>query len=88
MPQEVPDQHRTAEESFIKTNDIYLRYGTPGSIRVDVYERTRDGSVCVYDMKTGTGPLTAARMREMSETILSKFGDARRVLVTEVPTPR
>src|SRR5438874_826817 len=42
-----------------------VRYGTTGSIRVDVLEHKNDSTVCVYDIKTGNSGLSPARFAEI-----------------------
>ena len=38
------------------------KWGMKGTIRVDVYENTQKGTVCVYDIKTGRSGLSKARV--------------------------
>lgn len=77
-----------AERSFLKS--LYegeggeVRYGAPGSLRVDIYEQRPDGTVCVYDIKTGGAKLTPDRMAEIAKTIYARFTGVRRIIVTEV----
>jgi hypothetical protein len=64
------------------------RYGTRGSVRIDVFEKVRDDLVCVYDLKTGTRGLSIPRMIEISTRVLRHFPPQARVIVTEVRVPR
>lgn len=75
-----------AERSFLK--ELQARYGDRGSIRIDVFERVRDDTVCVYDLKTGTSGLSVPRMTEISTHVLAKFPSVARLVVTEVRVPR
>lgn len=75
-----------AERSFLKEQQA--RYGDRGSIRIDVFERVRDDTICVYDLKTGTSGLTVPRMTEISTHVLAKFPSVARLVVTEVRVPR
>jgi hypothetical protein len=55
------------------------------SIRVDVYEKVKDKTVCVYDIKTGRRGLDFARRVEIIQTIFRKFGkDVRRIILMEI----
>lgn len=58
-----PDLH--AERSFLKElNELQrerVRYGGTGSIRIDAIEYRPDGTVCVYDFKTGSAGITTSR---------------------------
>jgi hypothetical protein len=83
-----------AEISFLKTVDETgkqpeePKYGTAGSIRIDVFEKARDDTVCVYDIKTGRSGLSRRRMAATARTVLKKHGAVRRIIVTEIrPTP-
>jgi hypothetical protein len=82
------DANFRAEKSFIKSQyageDGEIPYGTLNSLRIDVYERRPDGTVCVYDIKTGKAGLTPARAAEIAQTVYRRFGDVKRIIVTEV----
>lgn len=80
------DPNFIAEQSFLKSREA--RYGDRGSIRIDVFERVRDDTVCVYDLKTGTSGLTLPRMTEITSHVLAKFPSVFRLVVTEVRVPR
>lgn len=60
------------------------RYGTTGSIRVDVLEHKNDSTVCVYDIKTGDSGLSPARFAEIFANVRSVFPDATNIIITEV----
>jgi hypothetical protein len=76
-----------AEVSRVKGEQDDADYGTRGSIRIDVLEYAGEGTVCVYDIKTGTSRtsgLTPARMRELAENALKAYPNTQRIIVTEV----
>jgi hypothetical protein len=64
-----------------------IPYGTKGSIRIDVLERS-DGTkmVCVYDIKTGKSGLSAARVKEIAKAVFDNFGPAK-FMIIEVRPP-
>lgn len=82
------DLNFRSEESFEKIREIDRSSGQRGNIRVDVIERVSDSTVCVYDLKTGTSGLTAARFREIGETVRRHHPTATRTIVTEIRVPR
>ena len=68
-------------------NEGVVRYGTPKSIRIDVFEK-KENVVCIYDIKTGDKRgLSPARMMELAASVAGKYG-AVRFLVTEVRPQR
>ena len=79
---DLKDPNFRAEVSILKTDAE--TYGTKDSIRVDVLERVGDGTVCVYDIKTGRSVLTPGRMAEISGRVLNIYRDTTRMIVTEV----
>jgi hypothetical protein len=84
------DPNLRAEVSYWKMQEDKV-YGRPGSIRVDVLERTDENVVCVYDIKTGQSRrsgLTPARMLEIAKNVLTAYPHARHVIVTEVRPTR
>lgn len=53
-----------AEVSYF--NGVEVKYGTPGSVRLDVAEYGADGYIkAVYDLKTGSSSLTEARISQI-----------------------
>jgi hypothetical protein len=75
-----------AEVSVLKT--LSETYGRQDSIRVDVLEDIGNGTVCVYDIKTGTRGLSFARATEIAEKVFTVFPTARRIIIIETrPTP-
>lgn len=81
-----------AERSFLKSyyegKDGEIPYGSPNSLRIDVYEKRPDGLVCVDDIKTGRAGLTPDRAAEIAKTVYSRFTGVRRIIVTEVRPKR
>ncbi|MEQ1717270.1 MAG: hypothetical protein ABL907_15030 [Hyphomicrobium sp.] len=77
----IDDPSFRAEVSAIKSNEE--DYGAPGSVRVDVLENVGNGTVCVYDIKTGKSNLSAARMREIANNVHSFYVGTTRILVIE-----
>jgi hypothetical protein len=86
------DPNFRAERSFLKSqfegkpDDV--PYGSPNSLRIDVYEKRHDGTVCVYDIKTGKAGLTPGRAAEIAETVYKRFTGVRRIIVTEIRPTR
>lgn len=70
------------ERSYIKSEQE--AYGTRGSIRVDVLENVGNGTVCVYDVKTGDATLNLQRMQEIANNVHSHYEGADRILLIEV----
>jgi len=58
------------EQSFLGGREV--DYGTPGSVRVDVIEFLPDGTINVYDFKTGGARLTPSRILEIQMAIRPK----------------
>jgi hypothetical protein len=73
----------TPEASFFKMLDEGV-YGKKDSIRIDVYEPTKNRTVCIYDIKTGKRGLSSNRMSEMSARVVTKYPNTERIIVTEV----
>ncbi|QCK86620.1 hypothetical protein E8L99_13065 [Phreatobacter aquaticus] len=70
-----------AEFSLIKSEEA--GYGQLGSIRIDVFERTKNDVVCVYDIKTGQSGLTSARIAEIAGNVASIYR-TKRFTITEI----
>jgi hypothetical protein len=64
-----------AEKSELKSAEAakqaggQVESGTLGSVRIDAYENRGNGTVCVYDIKTGANVLRPWRMRELAGPI-------------------
>jgi uncharacterized protein (DUF427 family) len=82
-----------SEVSYLKTvaetgNEPPVKYGTKGSIRVDVLEKTDKGAVCVYDIKTGLSGLYPGRSREIASAVHKYYPDAQSIFVIEMRPSR
>jgi len=60
------------------------KYGQRGTIRVDVLENLNNGTVCVYDIKTGRAGLPFYRAKEIAQTVFRRFGKVSQIIVVEV----
>jgi len=78
------DPNFRAEVSRLKGHEDDVRHGTKGSIRIDVIENAGGGTVCVYDIKTGTSGLSPARMAEIAHAAFKHFPNTQGIIVTEV----
>lgn len=83
------DPYFRAERSFLKEREegVYresVPYGYPQSIRTDAYEYRRDGTLCVYDLKTGKAGLTDRRADMLANAARFGFEAVRRIIVIEV----
>lgn len=75
-----------AERKKYGRTDKTVPYATRESVRVDVLNNLGDGTVCVYDIKTGKrSPLTGPRMAEIAATVFGAYGkQVQRIVITEV----
>jgi hypothetical protein len=73
-----------SKEELERARKYGIKYGTPGSIRVDALERRDEDTVCVYDIKTGNNGLTHERFAEIFANVRSAYPDAKHIIVTEV----
>lgn len=83
------DSNFEAERSYIKervegAGGGEVPYGYPGSIRVDAYEYRRDGTPCVYDLKTGRANLPDRRAEIIANAAAMGFKPIVRVIVIAV----
>ena len=88
-PDEPADPNFRAEFSLLKAlaEDPFAalpRYGQQGTIRIDVLENPENGTVCAYDIKTGRQPLTLARIKEIGEFVVQRYGSEKRIIIMEV----
>jgi hypothetical protein len=72
-----------AELSFAKS-DGNDRRGAKDTVRLDVYNKVDDKTVCIDDIKTGGKPLSYDRMRELASAVSKKYSGIERIIVTEV----
>ena len=59
------------------------RYGQAGTVRIDVFERVNDQRICVYDIKTGSQPLTLPRSLEIGANVRRRYPNAQSIIVAE-----
>ncbi|QEL24708.1 hypothetical protein FQV39_20550 [Bosea sp. F3-2] len=83
------DPYFKAERSFLKeriegVDPEDVPYGYPRSIRVDAYEYRQDGTLCVYDLKTGRAGLSDRRADILANAARLGFNPIRRIVVLEV----
>lgn len=71
-----------AEVSYLKSREE--TYGRKDSIRIDVLEKVGDGTVCVYDIKTGQRGLSLARTTEIATNVFKAYPATQRILVSEI----
>jgi hypothetical protein len=74
------DPDLRAEVSILKSGDGRNK---KGSVRVDVLERVGNGTVCVYDLKTGNEPLYPGRSIEIARNVHKYYEDTTRILLIE-----
>lgn len=80
------DPNFRGEVSVLKT--IEASYGERDSIRIDVFERLGNGTVCVYDIKTGKEGLSPARFAEITRRVFKVFPDTTRIIISEIRPTR
>jgi len=72
------------KKAVADVNNPPARYARRNTVRVDVLENVKDGTVCVYDIKTGERTLLPVRMEEIARSVYRHYPNARRFIVTEV----
>lgn len=82
-----------AERSFLKElNELQrerVRYGAGGSIRIDAIEYRPDGTVCVYDFKTGSAGVGASRAYVLGRAgYFSALARSRAIVIEVRPNRR
>lgn len=84
-----------AEESFLKlqeemkqNGDVpsaeHAKYGKKNSIRIDVFEKRDEQTVCVYDLKTGLSGLSNTRRAAILSYVHGTYPSATHIVITEV----
>ena len=76
------DPNFVAEQSMSKVREE-ARYGEPGTIRIDVIENVGNGTVCVYDIKTGRRGLSTARSAEIVGAVFKRYRGTNRIILIE-----
>jgi hypothetical protein len=85
LKQQISDLHDPnfrAEVSYVKNEEE--NYGRKDSIRIDVLENVGDGTVCVYDIKTGRKGLSVARTTEIALNVFKAYPGTQRFIVSEI----
>lgn len=53
-------------------------------LRIDVLENVGDGTVCLYDIKTGRSGLGPGRAVEIAVEVLGAFRTTQRIVITAI----
>ena len=61
------NQNLATERTFLNGQEV--SYGTKGGVRVDVIEYNANGTVTVYDLKTGNATLTQSRITQIQNAV-------------------
>ena len=80
------DPELRAEVSGLKSGEAGK--WDPGAKRIDVLERASQGTICIYDVKTGSIGLTGKRMAELAWTANFVCPDSARLIVIETRPSR
>jgi hypothetical protein len=80
------DPNFRAEVSVLKS--LEETYGTKDSVRIDVFENTGKGTVCVYDIKTAKRGLSLPRSLEIATKVHSSFSGVESIMVIEIRPTR
>lgn len=83
---DLDDPNFRAEVSLLKSGEEH--YGHEGTIRIDVFERVRHDTVCVYDIKTGARSMSLPRFDEIATRVNGAYGGIQRIVITEVRPTR
>lgn len=78
------DPDMKAELSLDGT-DKEARYGQAGTSRLDLYERTSQNMVCVYDYTTGAAEMTASRALQLAHVARLFYPDAKGIIIQVKP---
>jgi hypothetical protein len=73
-----------AELSFAKEENGNDRTGAKDTVRLDVYNRVDDKTLCIDDIKTGRSGLSYSRMKELAAAVSKTYPEIERIIVTEV----
>ena len=79
----IDDERLKAEMSFAK-GDGSARRGAKDTVRLDVFNKVNDKTICIDDIKTGQSGLSYSRMKELVASVSQKYGNVERIIVTEV----
>jgi hypothetical protein len=89
------DLNFKAEESLLKLQEEMkengvvksaknTEYGTKNSIRIDVFEKRDEQTVCVYDIKTGRSGLSPARRAAILAHVHGTYPSVTHIVIAEV----
>ena len=73
-----------AAAKALEVEDMEVPHGLKGSIRIDAFENLGNGTICVYDIKTGQRVFEKPRMDEIAATIFENFGPAKHIIMIEI----
>ena len=79
----INDPNFKSEISFNAKQKL-AKYGVPGSVRLDLLERSVPGTTCIYDYKTGNAKLTLKRAGILAAMASKHFPGTVRIIVTQV----
>jgi hypothetical protein len=80
-----PPPHARSDASAVNRN-CPNRYGKLDSVRIDILENVGNGTVCVYDIKTGRSSLSLPRSAEIAGEVHSLYPGTQRIVVIETRT--
>jgi hypothetical protein len=78
------DPDFVAETSYDASSGTDAKYGTRGSIRLDVLEHSRPSTVCVYDHKTGDAYLRGRRAVDVITVVQRRYPGVPRYILIEI----
>jgi hypothetical protein len=81
------EENFRAEVSLLKSKEASY-YSQRGSIRIDVYENTTTGTICIYDIKTGEADLRSRRILEIMGRAVRAYGVPDRMIITTIRPTR
>ncbi|MGU3362171.1 hypothetical protein ACLBWX_17740 [Methylobacterium sp. M6A4_1b] len=81
--QKLEDPDMRAELSLDGT-ETEARYGTAGTLRLDLYEKTPNNMVCIYDYKTGGAEMTASRALQLAHVARLFYPYAKGIVIVQV----
>ncbi len=73
------DPNFVSERSFLKEN--FDTYGRPGTIRVDALHNIGNGTVCVFDIKTGLAGFIPGRSFEIARNVGGRYPETQRIII-------
>jgi hypothetical protein len=83
-PKKTKYENLEAELSFAKEKNGNDRRGAEDTVRLDVFNRANENTICIDDIKTGRSGLSYSRMLELAKSVSNKNPNVKRIIVTEV----